>query len=86
MSTPSIPNALLGVSRRLTANEIGMYKIDCGPGGSLHGTKPYYESGNPELHAYVFDLPSCVMDADGLYTLTIYLKSQTTTEDPVLVK
>ncbi len=82
MATPHIPDAILGVSRRLTANEIALYMIDCGPNGSLHGKQDYFYSGHPGLTAYVFCLPSCVMDNEGLYTVTIYRADSLCETDP----
>ena len=79
---PIIPDALIGLTRRLTANEISIYMIDCGPGGLLQGQQEYYSSGNPGLAAYVFRLPSCVMDGDGLYTVTIYKANDIPAPDP----
>ena len=69
---PIIPEGVIGMMRRLTTSEISMYMIDCGPGGIHSGREMFYTSGDPRLAAYVFQMPSCIYDADGLYTLTIH--------------
>ena len=84
MSAPTIPDAILGVKRKLTASEASLYRIDCGPGGAWSGQRPYYKSGWPALAAYAFVTPSCTMDQDQLYTMTIYKEQDVpnTTNDP----
>ncbi len=77
-----IPDGLLGITRRMTASEISIYNIDCGPGGILSGRQEYYRSGKPELAAYAFQLPSCIMDDQSLYTLTIYKIDALPSADP----
>lgn len=72
MSTPSIPDGVLGMKRLLTANEISIYNINCGPGGSWNkGQGGTFKSDIPELAKYNFIMKSCGMDTRGLYELTI---------------
>lgn len=60
---------LLGIERRLTAQEIMVYKINAGPGGTW--VREWYESDIAELREYRFHLRSVVMDNEGYYYLTI---------------
>ena len=64
-----IPDAILGVERALSANEISPYKIYAGPGGTWK--RSWYYSQLPELSAYRFYLRSVIGDKEGLYYLTI---------------
>lgn len=72
MSHWSIPEAILGIERSLTGNEISIYKIDAGVGGSMQAE--YYRSARPELVGYRFYLKSTI-NQNGVYYLTIQLDS-----------
>ena len=69
MTTISITSSILGVERRLTANEITPYQIYAGPGGTWQ--REWYYSQLPELSEYRFYLRSVIGDRDGFYYLTI---------------
>lgn len=69
MSYVSIPDSELGLLRALTADQISLYKINAGPGGSWN--RLWYESDLPELRNYQFHLRNVVQDELGLYYLTI---------------
>ncbi len=69
MSSPPIPDSLLGVERRLTAEQISYYKINAGPGGTW--VREWYESVRPELAGYRFYLRGVMRDVNGYYYLTI---------------
>jgi hypothetical protein len=69
MSYVSIADSELGILRALTAEQISLYKIDAGPGGSWN--RLWYESSLPELRNYQFHLRNVVQDELGLYYLTI---------------
>lgn len=72
MSVPYIPDSVLGVERRLTAEEISMYKIWAGKNGELAGKQKYFNSGIPELKEYFFEMDKVVADELGLYTVIIH--------------
>ena len=72
MSVPYIPDKILGIERRLTAEEISIYKIYAGKNGELGGKQKYFESALPELKEYFFEMDSVVMDNLSLYTVTIH--------------
>ncbi len=67
--TSPIPDTLLGVEQRLTAEQISYYKINAGPGGTW--VREWYESTRLEFAAYRFYLRSVVRDENGYYYLTI---------------
>jgi hypothetical protein len=69
MSYVSIADSELGILRALTAEQISIYKIDAGPGGSWN--RLWYESSLPELRNYQFHLRNVVQDELGLYYLSI---------------
>jgi hypothetical protein len=75
MSSP-IPDSLIGVEQKLTANQISRYEIHAGPGGTW--VCEWYASARPELSDYRFYLRSVVMDEKGYYYLTIHPN----TDDP----
>ena len=70
----SIPEAILDTERQLTAEEIALYKIDAGIGGSLQAE--YYWSARPELADYRFYIKSTI-NQNGVYYLTIRLNKTT---------
>ena len=69
MSYVNILDSELGILRALTADQISIYKIDAGPGGSWN--RLWYKSSLPELNNYQFHLRNVVQDELGLYYLTI---------------
>ena len=69
-----IPDSELGILRALTAEQISLYRIDAGPGGSWN--RLWYESSLPELRDYQFHLRNVTQDELGLYYLTITKKPQ----------
>jgi len=69
MSYIQIPDSELGILRALTAEEISVYQIDAGPGGTWN--RLWYESARPELRDYQFHLRNVTADELGLYYLTI---------------
>ncbi len=68
MSSP-IPDSLLGVEQRLTAEQISYYKINAGPGGTW--VREWYVSVRPEFTGYRFYLRTVVSDEKGYYYVTI---------------
>jgi hypothetical protein len=72
----TIPESLIGMEQKLTADQISMYKIIAGPGGTW--VREWYVSARPELSDYRFYLRSVVMDEKGYYYLTIHPN----TDDP----
>ena len=69
MSVIRIPDSDLGILRALTAEQIGIYRIDAGPNGSWN--RLWYASSLPELREYQFHLRNVAQDELGLYYLTI---------------
>ena len=69
MSQVRILDSELGILRALTAEQIGIYQIDAGPGGSW--VRLWYYSALPELREYQFHLRNVAQDELGLYYLTI---------------
>uniref|UniRef100_A0A6C0KUY4 Uncharacterized protein n=1 Tax=viral metagenome TaxID=1070528 RepID=A0A6C0KUY4_9ZZZZ len=70
----SIPEGILDKERTLTAEEIALYKIDAGIGGTLEAK--YFRSARPELAGYRFYLKSTT-NQNGMYYLTIRLDKTT---------
>jgi len=68
-NTMQIPDAILNKERALTADEISIYKIDAGPGGS--STAEWHTSFLLDFYQYQFRVRSPVMDSHKLYYLTI---------------
>ena len=69
MSVITIPENILGIERELTANEISIYNIYAGPGGSWD--REWYSSDIQYLRNYRFYLRSKIQDNNGFYYLTI---------------
>ena len=76
--TPAIPESLIGVEQKLTADQISKYQIIAGPNGSW--VREWYPSARNEFAEYRFYLRSVVMDSNGYYYLTIYMD----TDDPTV--
>jgi hypothetical protein len=70
----SIPEAILDKERMLTAEEIALYKIDAGIGGSWQ--RDFFRSARPELVDYRFYVKSTI-NQNGVYYLTIQLDKTT---------
>ena len=64
-----IPDAILNKERALTADEISIYKINAGFGGS--STAEWHTSFLLDFYQYQFHVRSPVMDEHRLYYLTI---------------
>lgn len=69
MTNVRIPDSELGILRALSAEQISVYKIDAGPGGTWN--RLWYASSLPELCDYQFHLRNVTQDELGLYYLTI---------------
>jgi hypothetical protein len=84
MSVPYIPDNILEIERRLTAEEISIYKIYAGKNGELAGKQKFFESAIPQLKDYFFEMDSVVADNMGLYTVTIYKRSSQPKKPPFI--
>jgi hypothetical protein len=65
----SIADSDLGKLQVLTAEQISIYQINAGPGGTWK--RDWYESNRLELKGYQFHLQSVIQDEKGYYYLTI---------------
>jgi hypothetical protein len=65
----SIADSDLGKLQVLTAEQIRIYQINAGPGGTWK--RDWYESNRLELKGYQFHLQSVIQDEKGYYYLTI---------------
>jgi hypothetical protein len=80
-----IPINLLNRELRLTANEINLYSIYCGPNGSWSTNNGIYYSDDPLYYSYKFKLRSCLADVYGYYYVTIMKINNYTNNDLYII-